>query len=232
MQQVIKELSVLDKGNQYGLLNEDAVVESLNRIWTRPDFARWVNGQKLSGELQKKIDAHTKTSSGSILDALHALYIKLLELMDISIVEGNSFDSLIRLSKKMQEVHDTTAETPEISIIEKSADPLSDSKAPNSCSALPTNSEISLDVIQDYKSKIYEDYLMLLQRTLNQGCIRCNNNTPKDKLDKESIEILEPNLWYLGHLRKMTGLVSIILLSRCRQYLKMVPMSSMMFHHF
>lgn len=59
----------------------------------------------------------------------------------------------------------------------------------------PTNSEVSLDILQEYKSRIYDDYLDAFAEDTDASDVsNVINETPQDRYDRESIELLEPNL--------------------------------------
>lgn len=59
----------------------------------------------------------------------------------------------------------------------------------------PTNSEVSLDIIQAHRGRIFNDYLeAFAEDTEAEDVSNIINDTPQNRMDEESIELLDPGL--------------------------------------
>ena len=123
------------------------------------------------------------------MDALYSAYLKLLKALGID-ADGSALKALLELNKKLDSIHRQLEPISDIYTIPEGA-----LVAMSDKDIGPTNSEVSLDIIQEYKSIIYDDYLNAFAEDTDASDVsNIINDTPQDRYDRESIELLEPNL--------------------------------------
>lgn len=170
--------------------NPNSRREILNRAWNRRDFAEFLAGIKVSKELQQRVDKNGQGFITSVLDALYGAYLKLLRALGID-ADGSALKALLDLNRELDAKHRQLG-VPSSSV---SAQSITDPFNFRTQDTGPTNSEVSLDVLQEYRSRIYDDYLDAFAEDTDASDVsNVINDTPQDRYDRESIELLEPNL--------------------------------------
>jgi len=105
--EVIQEIRQAPGSGQFGFLGLDQPVsEVLNRAWTRKDFAKWLSETKVSSSLSSRISK--KGVVESLMDALYAAYLKVLQLFGIDVKDGTALKALLDLSKTLEAEYQKT----------------------------------------------------------------------------------------------------------------------------
>jgi hypothetical protein len=154
---VISEIKKTKGANKFTFLfsnDQVAVSETLNYAWTRKDFAKFLSETKITNEgIKTRIDKNGKNLISTLMDALYAAYVKLLNTFGIN-TEGSALGSILELSRQLEAQNQ--ALLPGVSIPPNIADRKTYDFLMNDSI---DNSRISVEVLQNYKKDVAEEYL-------------------------------------------------------------------------
>ena len=154
---VISEIKKTKGANKFTFLfsnDQVAVPETLNYAWTRKDFAKFLSETKITNEgIKRRIDKNGKNLISTLMDALYAAYVKLLNTFGIN-TEGSALGSILELSRQLEAQNQ--ALLPGVSIPPNIADRKTYDFLMNDSI---DNSRISVEVLQNYKKDIAGEYL-------------------------------------------------------------------------
>ena len=160
---VISEIKKTKGANKFTFLfsnDQVAVSETLNYAWTRKDFAKFLSETKITNEgIKTRIDKNGKNLISTLMDALYAAYVKLLNTFGIN-TEGSALGSILELSRQLEAQNQ--ALLPGVSIPSNIADRKTYDFLMNDSL---DNSRISVEVLQNYKKDVAEEYLKAFEHT-------------------------------------------------------------------